>query len=1363
MSDSAKTITAYAAAAVASFYFPQFAPIFFAGAGIVTAYLNKPDGVEGSRLDDTAYSKSSYGIPIPRGYGTFPVAGIYIWAPPLSEHKDTQTEHGVKNVTYTYSASFACLLCEGPIQTVRRIWFDTQLVYDVSPDAEIVAVDGLDITIYTGSSTQNVDPLIESYEGAGEVPAWRGYCYFVVNGLPLAKFGNRRPNVRAEIVKTVTPTQNYAYETSIPWTPMLAWGYCDIADTLFVWNQGSNDSRIFRFDPANMNLLSISGSWTPKPPYIVANYYEDLMTPDPNNCVIVSVQMPTLNQMWPCWRDPISGLKVLDWPSGEWYIAYADQTRGAPKKVIYMEYWDEVGAPDWFNRWYYIALTSIGSAVILHWQGFLPDRTYPTADAKDYVIGMDGVEIVTHYISAFTSFVEGDLLADGVSYNIITEMSLDTALPWTISTESEVASLKWDMTTSSWLLWFDNQKAIRFTIDTSSGHPYTFTLEAYTTYNSGYVGYPVTNGRQYIRESEVWTRRTGYFHRLETLTMDVVYTSDGTIHGPTGGAFWHEPTGSIVTGGDAFDTWRFSPDRASNGTDLLKDVVADLCDVAGLDSNQYDSASLVGEVRGFPITQSEQVRTSITRLMTAHKFGCLETDGLVKFVHFPGTLGDTIPEEDLAAHPYGNSTPDQAIITRERELTFPRRVDIAYLSYPREYEADVQGASRQITPSTKISKIELSEVLSDDEARQLADVMLQAPLQERNEFEFTLGNKYLYLNPYDEIILTKGQATYRVRITQMDYGTPGVIRCTATSTNPASFSSALPGVPSNFVSSSIENLRDSKAWMIDPPILVYNQDFDTPSYTWVATSDFTTWSGANLHQLSNPYADTSISGNVVSASNVEGNAGICSTILGDYPNFTVWDETNTLTVYMWNGTLSSDTDANLFAGANMAIVGNEVIQFGTATLNGDGTYTLSHLLRGRRGTENFVGIHTENEEFVILEDTSRFEVPTSWSQYQEEWYYKAITWGFTDRINGIAFTSHFRNMMPFAPALLNTSFDGSVLTINWDRRTRSIFSEDYTFVPESEDEEEYEVVFGHGYGSFDPATNQYDGTDLWAYTGLTDTTITLEVSDFLSYRNDFAVQVFKISQKIRDNAGNEGRGYPLLLDLNAKGINFPLVEDLSRYNDGDLLVDAFIEVDADYDVWGVVNNTSAIGGKVLSVPCTLNEDYWLGLAASKNTATGKAFTNVEVLVRQLDMQLGGSSELYENGVAVRMHGTYLDRTCYAATIDKDGNGRLWHVSSSGATWTQIGSTVTLGFSDGDTLYTRIRDVDGVISVKWWVNATSEPASWDLSEADSTIDPANCLYAAGVAFSRVSVLTGDHDYLYDYFSLAFDGNTAPTPT
>lgn len=65
-------------------------------------------------------------------------------------------------------------------------------------------------------------------------------------------------------------------------------------------------------------------------------------------------------------------------------------------------------------------------------------------------------------------------------------------------------------------------------------------------------------------------------------------------------------------------------------------------------------------------------------------------------------------------------------------------------------------------------------------------------------------------------------------------------------------------------------------------------------------------------------------------------------------------------------TLACADTLALARGANLALVGNEIVQFASAAATGGGTWRLDGLLRGRGGTEAAIGSHGANEPFVLL-------------------------------------------------------------------------------------------------------------------------------------------------------------------------------------------------------------------------------------------------------------------------------------------------------------------------------------------------------------------------------------------------------------
>jgi hypothetical protein len=86
---------------------------------------------EGSRLQDLRLQTSTYGVTIPKVYGTARVAGNIIWGTNFVEHANTSEQGGkgggggsVSTTEYTYSVSFAVSLGKGPITGINRVWTD---------------------------------------------------------------------------------------------------------------------------------------------------------------------------------------------------------------------------------------------------------------------------------------------------------------------------------------------------------------------------------------------------------------------------------------------------------------------------------------------------------------------------------------------------------------------------------------------------------------------------------------------------------------------------------------------------------------------------------------------------------------------------------------------------------------------------------------------------------------------------------------------------------------------------------------------------------------------------------------------------------------------------------------------------------------------------------------------------------------------------------------------------------------------------------------------------------------------------------------------------------------------------------------
>lgn len=165
----------------------------------------------GDPLTNAEITESKEGVPVPRLSGRNRLSGHVIWQTKYLERlKTTTTTTGGKGgggggttVTqneYVYSCSFAIAICEGEVHSVGRVWADGNLV-DLERDSE--EGNPVHYTIYYGTEDQQPDSHIESKEGVGLVPAYRGLCYVVFKELPLAGYGNRIPQLSFEVTRVL--------------------------------------------------------------------------------------------------------------------------------------------------------------------------------------------------------------------------------------------------------------------------------------------------------------------------------------------------------------------------------------------------------------------------------------------------------------------------------------------------------------------------------------------------------------------------------------------------------------------------------------------------------------------------------------------------------------------------------------------------------------------------------------------------------------------------------------------------------------------------------------------------------------------------------------------------------------------------------------------------------------------------------------------------------------------------------------------------------------------------------------------------------------------------------------------------------
>jgi hypothetical protein len=163
----------------------------------------------------------------------------------------------------------------------------------------------------------------------------------------------------------------------------------------------------------------------------------------------------------------------------------------------------------------------------------------------------------------------------------------------------------------------------------------------------------------------------------------------------------------------------------------------------------------------------------------------------------------------------------------------------------------------------------------------------------------------------------------------------------------------------------------------------------------------------------------------------------------------------------------SRSDLDVLDGANLLLVGQEIIQFATAVQIGPVTWQLSRLLRGRYGTEWAMATHQPGETVLLLDPATLTRV-SSLDEVGIERLYRTVSIGGDPSLpDVIGFTNEASSLKPYAPVHIQGNRNGAGdLAITWVRRTRHGGAwRDLVDVPLNEASDAYEVDVLDGTGA----------------------------------------------------------------------------------------------------------------------------------------------------------------------------------------------------------------------------------------------------------------------------------------------------------
>lgn len=548
----------------------------------------------------------------------------------------------------------------------------------------------------------------------------------------------------------------------------------------------------------------------------------------------------------------------------------------------------------------------------------------------------------------------------------------------------------------------------------------------------------------------------------------------------------------------------------------LAEIVQSECALSALIGiGDLDTSLLTTEVRGYRVSGGT-IRSVIEPLQGAYPFDVVPSGYKIKFVPRGQAPVVTIPWEDLAAA-NGDEIGDSLPYSREMDSQLPQKVTITALSSTREYGSATQAYERLNTSAVNIEQRDIPLVLSDDEIAQMAEKLLFLRWLERDDFSYSLPPTYLALEPADVVTVQAKFGTFELRQTEVNYEDDGRLTCKAKANSAPLYTSHAVGAPGPGPDGTIPLGGATDVFLVDGP-MIYETLQNDPGFSTAAMGYTEGWPGGVLVRS----ADSGQTWNDLQGYDGKGTVGTVRKALA-VNSCALFDLGSSMQVDLLDGELESVTEAQMLGGQNIALYGAdqrwEVIRFQNAALQSDGSYILTKLVRGDKGTEWATGLHQDSDLFILAEDPDNAFVGMPIESIGIQNLYRAVTLGDTiDSADSQAFTYRGVNLKPLSPAYpFGSRNSGGDLAVSWTRRSRFSSSWWMTGVPApvGESVEFYEIDVMSGSTVKRKITST---TPAITYTAADQT------MDFGSPQSEITLRIYQLSSTV-------GRGYPLEVTL----------------------------------------------------------------------------------------------------------------------------------------------------------------------------------------------------------------------------------------
>ncbi|THH38318.1 host specificity protein [Aliishimia ponticola] len=477
----------------------------------------------------------------------------------------------------------------------------------------------------------------------------------------------------------------------------------------------------------------------------------------------------------------------------------------------------------------------------------------------------------------------------------------------------------------------------------------------------------------------------------------------------------------------------------------LASVVEEICGKAGL--SDIDTSKLFGYVRGYTVSNVDSARAALQPLMLRYGFDAVERDGVLHFVMRDRQDVVTLDPDMLARD---GEIEGAAEYERESELEMSGRVRLQFVQADADYDAAAEEAVLPNEATHAVSTSELPLALTRGEGRQTAERWLAEARVARNRVRFALPPSAFNVGAGDVISLGT-DARYRVdRVEQGALQIVDAVRMERSVYTPADVVDDAPPVRPFTPAVPVTPL------FLDLPLMRGDEVAHAPHVVATASR----WPGAVAVYRSATDSNYTLNTQLPTRSVM----GQIRTPLLAAPHG-VWDRAAQLDVALISGQLERAEDTAVFAGGNLAAIGDgtpgnwELVQFAEAELTEPGVYRVQRMLRGQQGTDGLIpDVWPAGSWFVLLNGAAQqIDFGSNLRQVDQHFRIGPAKRGYDDpSYQHLEHAFDGNGLRPYSPAHLRAHIGATGDTaISWIRRTRIEGDNWDGEVPLGEDSERY--------------------------------------------------------------------------------------------------------------------------------------------------------------------------------------------------------------------------------------------------------------------------------------------------------------------